>query len=488
MAYDEEDEGSLLEQEIEDLEEEQRILEQIDAEQQAKLALEEKVLKNRLKQIFRNVATSGKTSLSITDKQRIKKAKAFPNLKDDIKKINTLLNSNKVKAVSKLMSASPVLVFVGIGFLLIFLIIAVIAAVGSIMPWLFGEENNGEIGAAFGIKGTDFYGARMVYADDEKATLKIVEDYAKFVENGILQVKQITSVTASNGGESFDVALTINITLPSEDYNYSTFEENQFKTDYIDLYTVIYDIAKIVYKADNSTDYTGTSLIECVNGIKYFGFANIETIKQNVLSSIVSKTSYASSNDIENKLTQNDINSAVETKLNEFYSDAKYALRTEKLFVKDYILEGDKMISGITKQNYVAMIFMPRKNVTFTKISFSVGGSNLTELVINVNGTNLTSDGNNLGTEEKQTYIYGKNVNISANKFEHIDENNLNALNGEMSLFDIVENVGDYSIYLQNPEGANYLTLKTANSVVVEIENNEAFYFMEYETMWQTAS
>ena len=464
--------------------EEQLIQEELQQQEQ-----EEKILKNKLKAIFVKVSQSGKATLSSSDKRIVKKAKGFKNLKKDIKRIELVLAANKAKNTSKLISTlGPILPYIGIGALIIILIIAIIAIIGSIMPHLFPDDENAESGASalYGINGTDFYGARMVYSDNDKATQTIVEDYVEFVENGIIEAKQITTVTANNGGETFDVELTIDIKLPSEDFDYSTFDETDFKTDYAELYEIVYDIAKSVYKTDNGTEFNGVSLIQCVDEIKYFGYGDLNAIKTISKDAIINKVSFVSVNDTENKLTQEDINSAVATKLDEHYSTYSTA-RAEKLFVKDYILEGEQMMSDVPKQNYVAMIFMPRKDVTFTKLSFAVGNANLSNFEIDINGEKLSHDGNNLGTEEKQSYIYGGGVYFSAEKFVDIDESNLTALSSEISLFEVAK-LNNALTYLNevNDGTNNYLTIKK-NGVVVNLFNTEAYSFVEFESAWQAA-
>ena len=458
-------------------------------EEEKKRKAEEKVLKNKLRAMAIKIAKTSQMALTDKEKKVVKQARQFKDLKKDVKKIYALLGVNTGKNTSKAISCAPALPYIAIVALIIILIVVVSVVLGSLFTWLFnnGETDNTESGvsAVYGITGTDFYGARMVYRDDEKATQTIVEDYVEFVENGIVEAKQITTVTASNGGEAFEVKLNVDILLPNEYYDYALFDETDFKTDYAELYEIVYDIAKSVYKIDNGADFSGVSLIQCVDGIKYFGYGDLNEVKTISTNAILNKVSYVSVNDTENKLTQEDINSAVESKLNEHYLEYS-ASRVEKLFVKDYILEGEEMMSNVPKQNYVAMIFMPRKDVTFTKISFAVGDANLVNFTIDINGEKISSDENNLGTEEKQAYIYGGLVSFSAGKFTDIDESNLKALSSEMSLLDIA-NLNNALTYLGETTDENsntYLTVKK-NGVVVNLFNTEPYSFVEFESSWQ---
>jgi hypothetical protein len=125
---------------------------------------------------------------------------------------------------------------------------------------------------------------------------------------------------------------------------------------------------------------------------------------------------------------------------------------------------------------------MPRKDVTFTKLSFAVGNADLSNFTININGDELTTDGNNLGTEENQSFIYGANLEIIAEKFEDVDENNLTALESDMNLFDVAK-LDNALTYLKLHTGG-YLTIKT-NGIVVNLFNTEKYCFVEYETIWR---
>lgn len=464
--------------ELEDEESEEDIEEQMSAEQKRQFEIEEKILKNQLRATMARIS-GGAIALNMSEKQTMKKAKAHPNLKKEMTTVNLILVANKTKLAMKTMSASPVLYYVFIGVAILFLVICVVAFIGSIMPWLFPNEDGstGDVSSAFGITGKDFYGARMVYRNDEKASISIIEDYVELVESGINETKTL---------ETGELTLTINITLPDDEFDYSQFEENDFKSQHAVLYNTVFDIAKAVYNVDNSATYSGTSLIECVDGILYFGFN--QTIMADV-SGIVS-------NAISTNTTVSDgsdVSSQIQSKIGALYSQPKYDIRTEKLFVKDFILDGeDDKVKGISKENYVAFIFMPKNSVTFKKLSFSAGNADLSEFEIKLlnNGSeiSLKKDDSDFGGESGNTYIYtsNENVNVSASMFADIDANNLSALSAGLSLFDVVESVDNYSLYLQENENSVYTVKK--NGVVAELNNKEAFNFVEFETTWQAAS
>ena len=493
------DEGSLLEQLIEQDEQEMLALQQMQAQQEEQRRVEERLLKNKLKLIKSNVSVSSRTFLKDSEKRTIKKAKKHKNLKSDINQINTILMLNAGKNTSKFITSSPLIFYVIIGVLLIFLIITVMSTIGSLMSWLFDDGNEDGANAVFGITGADFFGARMVYTDDNRAIQTIIQDYSQFVEDGIETAKLIETINVD--GTNYNITLNIEIAVPEDEYFRSLNAENisDFETDYVNLYNIVFNnIAKPIYKIDNGSDFiidNGT-LIDCAGGIKYFGFTNITEIAPTVAENLITSSNFTATQ--EGGETVGDeilpkIEDEIEKKIVEHYvAETKYSIRTEKWFVKDYILtEDNEMITGVKKENYVAMIFMPRNNVTFTKMSFSIGNANLDGFKITLNGEDLQTDGNNLGTDEKQSFIYGGEVDIDAEKYIYIDEKNLTALDN-ISLFDIVESVDNYSTYLQQitTEGENPITYFTLwqDGVVVRTENSEAFTLIEYETSWQTAS
>ena len=387
------DEGSLLEQLIEQDEQEMLALQQMQAQQEEQRRVEERLLKNKLKFIKSNVSVSSRTFLKDSEKRTIKKAKKHKNLKSDINQINTILMLNKGKNTSKFITSSPLIFYVIIGVLLIFLLITVMVTIGSLMSWLFDEGNEDGENAVFGITGDDFYGARMVYTDETKAIQTIIQDYSQFVENGIVQAKLIETVNVD--GTNYSVELNLdNIVIPEDDYfqTMNNEKESDFQTNYNQLYNIVYnDIAQPIYKVDNGSDFSG-SLIDCVSGIKYFGFTNMAEIAPVVAENLILPTGIAakaqgSEDAISDATILRKIEDEIEQQIVNYYQgEAKYSIRTEKWFVKDYILtEDDEMLSGVKKENYVAMIFMPRNNVTFTKISFAVGNANLDDFKITLN-------------------------------------------------------------------------------------------------------
>ncbi len=488
MAYDNYDEDDDYEDDdYEQMDEQQ----QKNANLKKMFEFEEKILKNKLKLILAKIS-KGSLYLNIDEKKTVKKSKDHPNLKKQINIINAILLINRAKAAAKAMSTSPSWYYIGIGALILLLIICVISILSYIIPNLFPDQSN-NLESMFGVSGEDFYGIRTVYKDDEKAGYTIIEDCVELVENGIAEAKTITSISGTGG--SANGTLEITISMPDEEYDYSTFDENSFSSQYGVLYSTIFDIAKEVYKVDNSTSFAGSNIVECVNGILYFGFD--QTIMESV-DDIISTAISNNSNfvvDGEGSVSKTDVDNQISSKLTALYSQDKYNIRTEKLFVKDYIFEDDESkMKGAEKQNFVAFIFMPKNNVTFKKLSFTASATSLEGLEIKVtnNGEEikLNKDNQNLAdAETSQAYIYQTGLFFSeqCNAFTDIDTNNLNALSSGLSLFDIVETVSNYSLYLESvtsENSVNYFTIKK-NGMVANLSHSEPFYFVEFETTWK---
>ena len=481
------DEGDALEQEQAELEAQ---LAEAEAEQQRQLEIEEKLLRNKLKQIVRDIGVSSRTTLKPAEKKTMKQSKAFPNLKKERKAVELMIAANHGKNVSKLMSAAPILPYILIGALVVVLLIVVVVAIGAIIG-----EAGGNSSSQYGVTGEYFYGVRMVYEDDEEATKNIIEDYVELVEKSASSVKGINSVSV--GGTSYNVAIQLNITVPSEDFDYLNLDETTFAVDYALTYDIVKEIAFKTYEIDNGDAYAGTTLIDCVNEIKFFGVDKTSTsgIISNKFKNLISFTATdANGNSVSDSSLLSQIKSEIETKSNENLTtliNNDYSLRVEKLFVKDYILETESSrVSNVPAENYVAMIFMPKVNVEFTKMSFVASNADVTNFKISINGNDF-SNGSNIAVQSGQQawmYEYNALTNPTASAFADIDTNNLNALSDGLSLFDILEleNV-DYTFYLETDEESSNLTLKR-NGVVVNVSNDQPFNFVEFETNWQAAS
>lgn len=382
----------------------------------------------------------------------------------------------KVKAIL----ATPLggfLIGIIIAFVALFAIVFVVMLFGGGED---GENLTGPMSSISDVTGESFYGARLVYSDDEQATLDILEDYVEI----LLEVESTVELADSN--------LDITLTLPSEDFDYSTFDETTFMAEYSDAYEIILDLSTLVAENDLVEGETiGETITENLALIKYFGYSSEFTPK---MANIIS--TYINENDLYMYSSEDgagEVESLITTQTLNVLSAPKYNVRTEKLYVKDYILNGTETLSDIPQENYKYMIYMPKENVTFSYFSFTlreIDFNNFTlSLLINgelteLNGGLFTSS-EDFGIES-YNYETATDLSILASAFTDIDTENLNALSEESSLFDILS-LENSDIYLTDfvddtgTANANIKTIKT-NGIGVQFISEQPFFFAEFGT------
>ena len=374
--------------------------------------------------------------------------------------------------------------------------------------------------AAFGVTGDDFYGVRTIYTDDEKARIGLLEEYSTIIDNSIeqtLTIEKLKTITTGSGDDevskTYKVSVVIDLTIPKTemegeeptDFNYSTFNEETFKSNYIENYTILNSVAEKVYVYDNPTGNIPSSLIEKLDNINYFGLdatvsAEVKTLIYNKLVELYDIEVFNQTDNmveegaIKNQL-KSELKSEIETEINSEVAEvlAPYTARTEKLFVKDFILsESDEMMSGITEENYVCWIFMPNKAVQFEQVWLYITHKDIDNFNIKLfnNGSEIAmkKDEEDLGNENTKLYSYfAKNLSENVGEFEDIDISKIDALKQGVALSDIIKDVNlPTEKYLSlNAEGV-YTFNK--NGLYVEFNSLEKFYCVEMETLWGARS
>lgn len=500
---------------------------------------EEKRLKPKLKKVLERVHSSQFPFLNPIDKRTVEKAKAHKNLKTDVDAIDLALGIKKVQLSSKVMSiVAPAIPIIFMAALLILGFMVIVAFIGSIMPWLFPDDDlsGGSSGGAavttpsaqFGVTGKDFYGVRTIYSDNELAKVGLLEEYSSIIDDTVEDVLEIKQ-TKTEGGTTYTVTVKVNLTIPKgevdEDgnptkFDYSTFKDADFKATYSDYYNLLNEMAKIVYTEDNPTGVVPENLSDKLNGILYFGLNDdlnedlrdkihtklltMYTISISDGTSVVEKDSLKTEfkNNFENKTTSgtNNLYTIINNNLKEHNE------RSEKLFIKDYTFASDEdMMNAIAKENYVAWIFMPKKQVEFKKISFYVTHpdydnfnmklfNNNEELNIKKDEFDFSDFGDfdfseiegsgSKQEKETETYAYiAKNLNVSASSFEYIGTD-VNSLIGGVSLAKIVsDNLLDEKKYLTKNDDGIYTFI--TSGVYVTFESEQSFNCVEFETIWK---
>lgn len=490
---------------------------------------EEEQLSEDLPKIAQDIEISGRWRLQSRERIAIRKAKKHKRLKLLVKKIQLALAKNIPPFVSKVGHAIvPALPWILIVALIFLVAIATFAAFVVVLgklgfqpykQWLkdLGVEVGSSSGAdsPFGGKGDKFYGMRTVYKDDEKASNELVTEYVDLITqaNSILVS---TNIMVVEGGDekTYEVQTQIDVEIP-ENYNY-LLDETDFKTNHEKLFNFVDGVATLVFEKDNPTQAVPETLLEKLNGIKYFGLTenllgDWET--NNTVLNLINNLGYtytATLNTVPVEEKSNELDAAVldyfESKKESISALLKQnnQIRTEKLFVKDYIYEdANKGMEGVGIENYVAFIFMPKEDLVITKLSFMFSkiDENFSEtLSYNEQDLGLQFDskfGNDDmaisgSTEEEidEAYIYYTNeMSLSVSKFEDISSTKLDLLKDGVSLSELIklanENSVDYTIYLTTKTDENtneFLTLKT-NGIVLEMQNSTPFVAVEFETL-----
>lgn len=499
---------------------------------QEQMALEERIQdikdRNSLKKIIKKAPYRFYPHLTKSEKGVVARVKKKHPV--EVAKLTQIMLQKKAEFYNKVQSVvAPALPFIGYILLAILIIIILVVIIASIFPWLFPEEGNTNGAASpFGMKGANFYGGRVVYKDETLSRNGLVEQYVDIIETSVDNLQNATlTQTVNVDGEDvvFDVKLIINIALPSEaeqgeissqtegentGYNFEELDLTQFATDYPEIYAMVETIAKVCYKIDNGVDAETGELTAILDGIKYFGFtadmlgSGFDSTEDSIIEIVYnylynnnsitlqekqqSSTTYVDATNV----ALDDVTSDIQNTLTTTFADVS-TVRTEKLFVKDFILNGDdSYLEGIEKKNYVALIYIPKTNYNFDYLSYMITVDPNAEfsMKVFVNGSEIglsKSDGENWADEDATdltyTYSSSKNLGKSLDSTTIIDTANLNMLNSNCSLYKLVrltdEKNSDYNIYLESSaEDSSVLTYKKG-SMYVEFTSNTPFMFNE---------
>lgn len=375
----------------------------------------------------------------------------------------------------------PALPFIGIALLIIVAIFAVAIIFDLAVSGLTGRDSND---AQFGVTGADFYGCRVMYVDNEQAGKDIIESYIELVG---LSVEAI---------ENDNPNITVNVEMFEDEFSYDDFTEEFFNAGYTTLYNIVGEIATYMYNssAEDSVEVP-LQLMEKLAGIKYFGFSTteFEDVRDIIIDYINDNDLYIKAQDYDE--SESAIESGIESAIISVFSDNEHmSMRAEKVYIKDHIFESDDaMMTNITQQNYISMIFMPKKNVTFTYISFLLGlidyGNFNLYVQLGNDTINITStQWSSVDDAGHDIWLYesSSSLNVDVGIFSAIDTNDLNYLSTTKSLWQLMLE-DRYNIYVQTitaEDGELVVTSETNdnNYLLVNFESDKDFNFVEYET------
>ncbi len=436
---------------------------------------------NELRKLRTSVATRFLPFLSFREKALLRRGRKRNSAL--VRTVETALEINKKAFAAKLkILGIIVLIVLGVA-LLIFAAVGIAAAIDSLFSWLNGGTGSG--GGATSqspiMSGDNYYGVRTVYRDDEKARNKLIEDYSSLVEDAILSAEE--SLT--------DYSLDITIEFPSVDYDYSTFDETTFASDYTDLSAILgltgsEGIIDIVYSYDE-VDGTASTTNERLDAIKYFGLSADmnEEVGRLIINYINANDLYTTGGDESGSDSSSQVESEIENRITEYFSSAS-AVRVEKVFIRDYIFEADGGITNLVEEEYICAIYMPKSSVSVNRFEMVVGGEiSLDDMTVTItDGTNSADLVGEIIDQDLDAYMFSvNNINLTADAFTGIDANNINYLSNGKSIYEILlDETVDNSLYIENKvgdDGEEYYSFKADGGIRLDFGGGYTFAFAD---------
>lgn len=461
--------------------------------------LRDKLEKRILNRIKKRALTKGK-KLSPVDHAIMQKLK-----KRHPKEVKEILRNIALKEGSKKAIKTGGKAIGGVGGFWILLIILIVLVITAIIVALFGASPEEPTNSEAGIKGEDFYGARIVYRDDVLAQNALIEQYVDVFESAVTSL-QTTTFTESIGGTEYEVKVIVNLTLPTDDFNYENIDLADFATNYADLYNIVVDMAKLSYKVDNDIENDAdipTDLTDILNGVKYFGFNgkmigsdivdedpnfdnNIIEIVYDTLkiggSVTIQERLYGSNGEFKEAthVTIQNVDDNIRETIISSINVAENKVRIEKLFIKDAILEdSDSSVEGIDLKQYEAFIYLPKQSVEVNFLSYFViikDGLDINLKMVN-NGEEiaLTKGEAEYPYDDKSYAVYkfnsSENLNVTMSETDIIDVQNVNKFENATSLVKILADTEiDYNVYLEAitlDNGDTVLTYKKGSTYLL---------------------
>ncbi|MBR6778740.1 MAG: hypothetical protein IKM43_01115 [Clostridia bacterium] len=355
--------------------------------------------------------------------------------------------------------ANPIFWIVVVVLLVIILVVlAVVMAVSFFQDQKEVRENGMATGD--GVKGYAFYGCRVIYKNDELARQQMIEDYINIVSGSLQGVADFT----------------VNLTLPQEDYNYENFNNLDASSDYFHLYTIVNNMADIMYKHDNDAEPTDIEFVEVLDGIKYFGIeSDIATLTNQIATSI---SGYVLDNNLYTLSPGGTLPTVEELSIHveNYIKINQPTVRVEKLIVKDYILADNEQMPNTFAEQYVGMLFMPKKQIIFDFLSFKTMDTDENfEMWIQNGETRFSLS--EIKNKELGTDLYESFGHLNQIVYEYEYGQAMETPAGINQLFDLDNN--EYYFKLLTDENGNEYYTFNFNGMSVQFNANQPFFFAE---------
>jgi len=276
----------------------------------------------------------------------------------------------------------------------------------------------------------------------------------------------------------------VTITITDEDYDVQKLAENTELSAYVS------GVAKLMYSADNEGASAPEDLNTTLDGVKYFGFDesvlksdDLKTLVADYITTHYEFVANSSGASVDSATIKGDVDSWITEQIN--LDQDKYKVRTEKVFIKDYLINGDdKKVENVTRHDYIGMAFMAKRDVTFTQLSFT------TAFIEDGFEMTMTKDGSNISlpkTEEMTSadtgvkqYTYKTTISQSVTAYNYValPEN-------EISIFSLAGNDA-YADLLVADESGIY-AYNEGEGLVGHFNNpsHETFLCVEFDTLWR---
>lgn len=333
------------------------------------------------------------------EQNMMKRCKQFNILKAERTKMRAAINTNvTISLARKAATAAPagtIAGYMAIAFMAVLLVVTLVMSVVLIAnPDMFKKEFPGVEPTSQVMDTRDFYGVRTIYYDELEARSDIISDGDRVITDiineafetvapsgeatvGALQYTELKFTPTDDPEAPFDFSR-----FASDDTEAVEEAEDTLKTDTA-RYNAIRAVLASTYKADNASEAgVGMTLSAMADSIKYFGLSivdNRDTIREEIIRYIVANTTFnvddggtARTNldypEPELMTMMEDLfGASIDTGLDNVATE-----RTEKLYIKDVIVNDKSEMGAIVEHDYKFAIIMPKRNLTLDTLSISV--------------------------------------------------------------------------------------------------------------------